>query len=208
MVSRLKKSYSEQTVPALMKRYNYKNIHQVPRLKRIVINVGTGDPATNPGLSEDAAKALTLITGQKAVITKAKKAISNFKVKEGQAVGCKVSLSSGRMWEFLDRFISLTVPRIRDFRGFSRRSMDGRGNYTIGLREQIVFHEIDHDKIKKLHGMDISIVTSAKSDEEGLALLEEMGMPFRKEKEEEKKKKLKKKEHKTVAKPAQEEGGN
>jgi large subunit ribosomal protein L5 len=207
MIPRLKKTYSEQAVPALMKRQGYKNIHQVPCLKRITLNVGTGDPVANPGLAEDAVKTLTMITGQKAVITRARTAISNFKVKEGQAVGCMVSLSGARMWEFLDRFISLTVPRIRDFRGFSRRSMDGRGNYNIGLKEQIVFHEIDHDKIKKLHGMDISIVTDAGNDAQGLALLEELGLPFRKEKEEEKKK-VKKKEHKSEAKPAQEEGGN
>ncbi len=208
MVPRLKKFHKEQAVPALLKRFGYKNIHQVPTIKRIIINVGTGDPATNPGLSEDAAKTLTLITGQKSVITKAKKAISNFKVKEGQAVGCKVSLSGNNMWEFLDRFISLAVPRIRDFRGLSRKSMDGRGNYTIGLKEQIVFHEIDHDKIKKLHGMDISIVTSARNDVEGLGLLQELGMPFRKEKDVEDEAKKAKKETKSAVKPEQEKGGN
>jgi large subunit ribosomal protein L5 len=209
MIPRLKKFHKEQAVPALMKRFGYTNINQVPTIKRIILNVGTGDPATNPGLSEDAAKTLTLITGQKAVLTKAKKAISNFKVKEGQAVGCKVSLSGIQMWEFLDRLVSLAIPRIRDFRGLSRRSMDGRGNYTLGLKEHIIFHEIDHDKIKKMHGMDISIVTNAGNDAKGLGLFEELGMPFRKVKEDDKNiEKKVKKEHKADAAPEQEKGGN
>ncbi|MFH0920318.1 MAG: 50S ribosomal protein L5 [Fibrobacterota bacterium] len=182
-MARLKIQYKEKVLPALMERLGYKNVHQVPTLKRIVLNVGVGDTASNPGVLEDAVKTLTLITGQKAVPTKAKKAISNFKIRQGMAIGCRVSLSGARMWEFFDRFVTMAVPRIRDFRGLSRKSMDGRGNFTLGLKEQIIFHEIDHDKIKKLHGMDITIVTSAKNDADGLALLEELGMPFRKEKE-------------------------
>lgn len=182
MVPRLKTFHKEKVVPALMQRFKYRSVMQVPTIKRIVLNVGVGDPQSNPGVLEDAQKTLSMITGQKAVITKAKKAISNFKIKENQNIGCKVSLSGIKMWEFFDRFVTLAVPRIRDFRGLPRRSMDGRGNYSLGLKEQIVFHEIDADKIKKLHGMDIAIVTSAKTDAEGLALLEELGLPFRKEK--------------------------
>lgn len=182
MVPRLKASYREKVVPALMKKSGYVNVMQVPTISRIILNVGVGEHQANPGLLEDAQKTLTMITGQKAVVTKAKKAISNFKIKENQSIGCRVSLSGIRMWEFLDRFITLAIPRIRDFRGLNKRSMDGQGNFSMGLKEQIVFHEIDHDKIKKLHGMDVTIVTSARTDEEGLALLEELGLPFRKEK--------------------------
>jgi len=183
MIPRSKTLHREKAAPALMKRFQFRNVHQVPTLKRICINVGVGDASENSGVLEDAVKTLSSITRQKAVVTKSKKAISNFKVKEGQAIGCRVSLSGNRMWEFFDRFVTLAIPRIRDFRGLSRRSMDGRGNYTLGLKEQIVFHEIDNDKIKRIHGMDITIVTSARTDAEGLALLEEMGMPFRKEKD-------------------------
>jgi len=182
MVPRLKTYYKDKVVPALMKRAGYSNVMQVPVIQRVVLNVGVGEPQANPGLLEDAQKTLTMITGQKAVVTKAKKAISNFKIKENQSIGCRVSLSGVQMWEFLDRFITLAIPRIRDFRGLNRRSMDGQGNFSMGLKEQIVFHEIDHDKIKKLHGMDITIVTSANTNEEGLMLLEELGLPFRKEK--------------------------
>lgn len=181
-MTRLKNQYKEKVVPALMKRFGYKNIHQVPRLRRIYLNAGVGDPATNPGLMEDAVKTLSAITGQKAVPTRAKTAISNFKIKLGMPIGVRVSLSGDKMWEFFDRLVNLAIPRIRDFRGLSRKSMDGRGNFTVGLKEQIIFHEIHQDKIKKLHGMDITMVTSANTDSEGLALLEELGMPFRKEK--------------------------
>ena len=182
-MTRLKKQFNEKAVPALMKKFSYRNVHQVPQLKRIYLNVGVGDPATNPGLLEDAIKTVTSLTGQKAVPTRAKTAISNFKIKVGMPIGVRVSLSGDRMWEFFDRFVNLTIPRIRDFRGLSRKSMDGSGNFTVGLKEQIIFHEISQDKIKKMHGMDVTIVTSARSDQEGLALLEELGMPFRKEKE-------------------------
>ncbi len=176
-----------------MQKIQYKNVHQVPTIKRIILNVGTGEPSANPGLHEDALKTLSLITGQKAVPTKAKKAISNFKIRLGQPIGCRVSLTGDRMWEFLDRFINLAVPRIRDFRGLSRRGMDGRGNFTLGLKEQIIFHEVDPDKIKKLHGMNITVCTSAPTDNEGIELLGALGMPFRKEKENLDKKKKRKK---------------
>ncbi len=182
MVPRLKTRYKEKVVPALMKRLGYSNPMQVPTVHRVILNVGVGEHQANPGMLEDAQKTLTLISGQKAVVTKSKKAISNFKIKEGQGIGCKVSLSGVRMWEFLDRFMTLAIPRIRDFRGLSKKSMDGRGNFSMGLKEQIVFHEIDHDKVKKLHGMDITIVTTADTDDIGLALLEELGLPFRKDK--------------------------
>jgi|SRR3989339_1055888 len=207
-MARLKKSYKEKVVPALMARLGAKNVHQVPTLKRIVVNVGVGDTASNPGVLEDAVKTLTLITGQKAVPTKAKKAISNFKIRQGMAIGCRVSLSGDRMWEFFDRFVTLAIPRIRDFRGLSKKSMDGRGNFTLGLKEQIIFHEIDHDKIKKLHGMDITIVTSAKTDAHGLALLEELGMPFRKDKEKSEKDEKKEKREKREEREKGEKGGN
>ena len=207
-MARLKKSYKEKVVPALMARLGAKNVHQVPTLKRIVVNVGVGDTASNPGVLEDAVKTLTLITGQKAVPTKAKKAISNFTIRQGMAIGCRVSLSGDRMWEFFDRFVTLAIPRIRDFRGLSKKSMDGRGNFTLGLKEQIIFHEIDHDKIKKLHGMDITIVTSAKTDAHGLALLEELGMPFRKDKEKSEKDEKKEKREKREEREKGEKGGN
>lgn len=181
-MARIKTQFREKVVPALMRRFSYKNINQVPRLKRIILNVGVGDTAGNPGMLDDAVKTLTLIAGQKAVPTKAKKAISNFKIKENMPIGCKVSLSGDRMWEFFDRLVSTAIPRIRDFRGLSRKSMDGRGNFSLGIKEQIIFHEIDQDKIKKIHGLDLTIVTSAKTNDEGCALLEELGMPFRKDK--------------------------
>jgi len=178
-MARLKKQFKEQVLPELMKELSYKNPHQVPNLRKVVVNVGLGDAIGNPGIMEDALNTLSQITGQKAVSTRAKQAISNFKVREGAAIGAKVTLSGIRMWEFFDRLVSLAIPRIRDFRGLSPKGMDGSGNYTFGIKEQIIFHEINHDKIKKIHGMDITIVTSAKTDKEGLALLKALGVPFR-----------------------------
>ncbi|NLP01284.1 MAG: 50S ribosomal protein L5 [Fibrobacter sp.] len=163
-----------------MKRFNYKNVMQVPRLEKIVLNMGVGDAVADAKLIDEAVMTLREITGQKPVVTKARKAISNFKLRENMPIGCKVTLRQDRMWEFFDRLVSITIPRIRDFRGLSRKSFDGRGNYTMGVKEQIVFLEIDRDKISKISGMDICICTSAENNDEGMALLEEMGMPFRK----------------------------
>ncbi|MBU0520513.1 50S ribosomal protein L5 [bacterium] len=171
--------YTDKVVPVLMKRFEYKNIMMVPRLQKIVLNVGIGDAAANPKVLESAARELALISSQKPEITKARKSISNFKLREGMDIGCRVTLRGRRMWEFLDRMMSIVIPRMRDFRGLSDRSFDGRGNYSFGLKEQIVFPEIDIDKIERVHGMDITFVTSAHTDEEAHALLQEMGWPFR-----------------------------
>ncbi len=179
-VTRLAETYKEKVVPALMERFQYKNIMMVPRLTKISINIGVGEAASEPKLLETAIQELGQITGQKPQIRKARKAISNFKLREGQAIGCRVTLRKKYMYEFLDRFITLAVPRIRDFRGLSNTSFDGRGNYTLGIREQIIFPEIDIDKIPRIQGMDISFVTTAKTDEEAFALLSELGMPFKK----------------------------
>jgi large subunit ribosomal protein L5 len=177
---RLKEKYFKTVVPALMKRFNYKNVMQVPRLEKIVLNMGVGDAVSDSKLIDEAVMTLREISGQKPVVTRARKAISNFKLRENMPIGCKVTLRQDRMWEFFDRLVSITIPRIRDFRGLSRKSFDGRGNYTMGVKEQIVFLEIDRDKISKISGMDICICTSAENNDEGMALLEEMGMPFRK----------------------------
>jgi large subunit ribosomal protein L5 len=180
VVPRLRVRYRQEIVSALMKRFNLKNAMQVPALEKIVINIGMGKSITEPKLIDEAVGVLRDITGQKPVITKAKKAISNFKLREGQNIGAKVTLRGNRMYEFMDRLISIAVPRIRDFRGLSRKSFDGNGNYTLGIKEQIVFMEVDRDKITRVSGMDICICTTAISDDLALGLLEEMGMPFRK----------------------------
>jgi large subunit ribosomal protein L5 len=173
-------TYYEQTVRArLQKQFALGNPHQVPRLAKIVLNVGMGDGAKNPKALEAAAEELATITGQRPVITRAKKAISNFSLRAGVPIGCAVTLRGARMYEFLDRFITLAVPRIRDFRGLPNRSFDGRGNYTFGIKEQMIFPEIDFDKVEKIHGMDITIVTSATRDDLAMALLRELGWPFR-----------------------------
>lgn len=177
---RMWEKYHKQAVPGLMKRYGYKNAMQVPKLEKIVLNMGVGGATQDAKMIDEAVACLRDITGQKPVVTRAKKAISNFKLRENMPIGCKVTLRSKRMWEFLDRLISITIPRIRDFRGLPRRSFDGFGNYTLGIKEQIVFLEIDRDKVSKITGMDICICTTAKNNEEGFALLEELGMPFRK----------------------------
>jgi len=179
-LARLDTYYREKVVPALMERFQYKNIMEVPRLQKIAINIGVGDAAAEPKLLDVAVGELTQIAGQKPQIRKSKKAISNFKLREGQAIGCRVTLRRKAMYEFFDRFVSLAVPRIRDFRGLSDTSFDGRGNYTAGVKEQIIFPEIDIDKVPRISGMDISFVTSAKSDEEAYVLLSELGMPFKK----------------------------
>ena len=180
---RLAERYRADVVPALMKRFNYRSVMQVPRLDKISINIGVGQGTQDPKLVEVAAKDLELIAGQKAVITRAKKSISNFKLREKMPIGCRVTLRRARMYEFLDRFISVSVPRIRDFRGFSDKSFDGHGNYTIGIKEHTVFSEIDVDKVTRLFGMDVTFVTTAESDGEAYELLKAFGMPFVKREE-------------------------
>lgn len=183
VVPRLLTLYRQQVVPAMMKRFNYKNVMQVPRLEKIAINIGVGQATQDPKLVDMAARDLEMITGQKVVITRAKKAISNFKLREGMPIGCRVTLRRARMWEFFDRFVTIVVPRMRDFRGLSDKSFDGRGDYTVGVREHIVFPEIDVDKISKIFGMDITFVTTAKTDEEAYELLKALGFPFVKRQE-------------------------
>lgn len=179
-VPRLMTFYRDQAIPQLMKRFNYGTVMMVPRLEKIVLNVGVGEASQNPKLLESSAQELAQITGRKAAITRARKSISNFKLRKGMAIGCRVTLRRWVMYEFLDRFLNVAIPRIRDFRGLSDRSFDGRGSYTIGLREQIIFPEIDIDKIERVHGMDITFVTTARTDEEAQALLQVLGVPFRK----------------------------
>ena len=175
---RLFEHYKKEVVPSLMERFHYKNVMQAPELEKISINIGLGAATQDPKILETAAKELELIVGQKAVITRAKKSISNFKLREGVSIGCRVTLRRARMYEFLDRFISTAVPRIRDFRGFPEKSLDGHGNYTVGLKEQIIFPEIDTDKVSRITGMDVTFVTTAKTDEEAYELLKGFGMPF------------------------------
>lgn len=177
----LKERYKEEVVPVLMKTLNISNVMQVPKIKKVVVNIGVGEALDNIKALDGAVEDLTKITGQKPVITKARKSIANFKLREGRAIGVKVDLRGERMWSFLDRLMNIALPRVRDFRGISPNSFDGRGNYTLGLREQLVFTEIDYDKIDKVRGLEISIVTNANSDEEGRELLRLLGMPFRQE---------------------------
>jgi large subunit ribosomal protein L5 len=177
---RLRQHYREQVMPALMQRFSYRNPMQVPKLEKIIVNMGMGEAISNSKLLDAAVEDLQLITGQKVVVTKAKKSIANFKLREGMPIGCRVTLRGARMYEFFDRLVNVALPRIRDFRGVPTKSFDGRGNYTLGLKEQINFAEIDYDKIMQLMGMDITFVTSAKTDEESRELLALMNMPFRK----------------------------
>jgi len=177
--ARLWDFYEQQVRGKLQQQFAFKNPHQIPRLKKIVLNVGMGDASKNPKGLDAAVAELAAITGQHPVVTRAKKAIANFNLREGQAIGCAVTLRGGRMYEFLDRFITIAVPRMRDFRGLPTKSFDGRGNYTLGIKEQMIFPEIDYDKVERIHGMDITFVTSAGRDDTALALLREMGMPFR-----------------------------
>ena len=179
--ARLWDFYEQQVRGKLQQQFGFKNPHQIPRLKKIVLNVGMGDASKNPKGLEAAIAELAAITGQHPVTTRAKKAIANFNLREGQAIGCAVTLRGGRMYEFLDRFITIAVPRMRDFRGLPTKSFDGRGNYTLGIKEQMIFPEIDYDKVERIHGMDITFVTSAGRDDTALALLRELGMPFRAE---------------------------
>lgn len=176
---RLKDKYKQQVVSAMMKDFDYSNIMQVPRVTKVVVNVGLGEALQNAKALEKASEDIAMITGQKPVITRAKKSIATFRLREGNPVGIKVTLRGSRMWDFLDRLLNVALPRQRDFRGISPDSFDGHGNYTVGLREQLVWPEIDYDKIDKVRGMEISIVTTAESDEEGRRLLDLMGMPFR-----------------------------
>lgn len=179
-MNRLKEKYLKEVVPALMEKFNYKNIMEVPAIEKIVINMGVGDAVQNSKLLDSAVEELTAISGQKPVITRAKKSIAGFKLREGMPIGTKVTLRKERMYEFLDKLISVSLPRVRDFRGVSPKSFDGRGNYTLGVREQLIFPEVDYDRVNKVRGMDIVIVTTAKTDEEGRELLTLLGMPFRK----------------------------
>jgi large subunit ribosomal protein L5 len=176
---RLKEAYFQKIVPALMKEFGYKNPMQVPRLERVVLNVGMGEAIQNLKLLESAAAELGVITGQRAVMTRAKKAISGFKLRQGMPIGAKVTLRGDRMYEFVDRLVSIALPRIRDFKGVSPKAFDGRGNYTLGLKEQLIFPEIKYDHVASIHGMDITFVTTARTNDEGKALLRHLGMPFR-----------------------------
>jgi len=177
----LKERYTKEVVPALQKSLNLDNIMQVPRIQKVVVNVGVGEALDNSKALDAAVGDITQVTGQKPVVTKARKSIANFKLREGRQIGVRVTLRGERMWSFLDRLMNIALPRVRDFRGISPNAFDGRGNYTLGLREQLVFPEIEYDKIDKLRGMEISIVTTARTDDEGQQLLEMLGMPFKKE---------------------------
>jgi len=178
-MSNLKQKYEDEVRSALVERFAYKNVMQIPRLEKIVVNMGIGEGKDNPKLLEAAAADLGLITGQKPVITKAKNSIASFKLREGMSIGCKVTLRGEVMYDFITKLINVALPRVRDFRGISPRSFDGRGNYSLGLKEQIIFPEIDYDKVEKVQGMDITIVTTARNDEEARELLRLLGMPFR-----------------------------
>ena len=177
-MNRLLEKYKDTVKPSLMKEFNYSSVMECPKLEKVVINLGVGDAIENPKALEEAVNELTAIAGQKPVITKAKKSIANFKLREGMSIGCKVTLRGERMYEFLDKLMNVSLPRVRDFHGVSTRSFDGRGNYTLGIKEQLIFPEINFDKVNKVRGMDIVIVTSAKTNKEAYALLEQLGMPF------------------------------
>jgi large subunit ribosomal protein L5 len=179
MAQRLKTEYQEKMVPKLMEQFGFTNVHQVPKIVKITMNRGLGEAATNAKALESSIAELAKITGQKPVVTRAKKAIAGFKIREGMPVGVMVTLRGDRMYDFYDRFVNLALPRIRDFRGISPKSFDGRGNYSVGIREQLIFPEIEYDQIDQIRGMDISIITTANNDEEGRALLKALGMPFR-----------------------------
>lgn len=180
MANRLQEKYKNEVVPSMIEKFNYSSIMQAPKLDKIVINMGVGDAVSNAKNLENAVEELTLIAGQKPVITTAKKSIAGFRLREGMPIGTKVTLRGERMYDFFDKLVSVSLPRVRDFRGISNRSFDGRGNYTLGIREQLIFPEIDFDKVSKVRGMDIVIVTTAESDEESLELLTQLGMPFQK----------------------------
>lgn len=177
-MARLLDTYREQIAPALMQKFGYKSVMQIPKLEKIVLNVGCGDARENPKTIESTVNDLTLITGQKPIVTKARKSVANFKLREGMNIGVKVTLRGERMYEFLDRFFNVALPRVRDFRGISANSFDGRGNYSVGIKEQLIFPEIEYDKVDKIRGMDIVVVTTAKTDEEARELLTLLGAPF------------------------------
>ena len=179
-MNRLNQKYNEVIVKKMMERYNYSSVMECPKIVKIVVNMGVGDAIGNPKALEEAVAELTQITGQKPVITKAKKSIANFKLREGMQIGCKVTLRGERMYDFFDKLVSISLPRVRDFRGVSRTAFDGRGNYTLGVKEQLIFPEINYDKVTIVRGMDVVIVTTAKTNEEAYTLLEELGMPFTK----------------------------
>ncbi|MDF2854164.1 MAG: rplE [Neobacillus sp.] len=179
-MSRLKEKFVKEVTPALMSKFNYKSVMQVPQLDKIVINMGVGDAVSNAKALDNAVEELATITGQKPVVTRAKKSIAGFRLREGMPIGAKVTLRGERMYEFLDKLVSVSLPRVRDFRGISKKAFDGRGNYTLGVKEQLIFPEIDYDKVSKVRGMDIVIVTTANTDEEARELLTQFGMPFQK----------------------------
>ena len=176
---RLRQEYADTIVPKLQEEFGYKNVNQIPRVEKIVVNVGLGEATTNPKLLDRAMEELALITGQQPILRRAKKSISNFKLREGQAIGCTVTLRGVRQWEFLDRLLSVALPRVRDFSGVSPKAFDGRGNYTLGVREQTIFPEVDYDKVEKVTGMNITVVTTAGTDAEAKSLLTHLGVPFR-----------------------------
>ena len=178
MLTRLQERYEKEVVPAMMEKFGYKNIMQVPKLEKIVINMGVGEAKDNPKVLESAVNDLQLIAGQKPILTRAKKSVANFKIRENMALGCKVTLRKANMYEFADKLMSIALPRVRDFRGVSSKAFDGRGNYSLGVKEQLIFPEIEYDKIDKLRGMDIIFVTTANTDEEARELLRFLGMPF------------------------------
>ena len=179
-MNRLKQRYEQEIVKSLMTKFNYSSVMQVPALEKIVINIGVGDAVSNSKLLDEAVEELTLISGQKPMVTRAKKSIAGFKLREGMPIGCKVTLRGERMYEFLDKLCNISLPRVRDFRGVPKNSFDGRGNYTLGVKEQLIFPEIDFDKVNKVRGMDIVVVTTANTDEEARELLTQLGMPFQK----------------------------
>jgi large subunit ribosomal protein L5 len=178
-MARLYEMYQQEIVPRLIEQFKYKNVMQVPRIEKVIVNIGVGEAVQNPKALDGAVNDLTAITGQKPIITKARKSIAGFKLREGMSIGCKVTLRGERMYEFLDKLINLDLPRVRDFRGVSPQAFDGRGNNSLGIKEQTIFPEIDYDKIDKVRGLEVVIVTTAKTDEEARALLKHMGMPFR-----------------------------
>ena len=180
MSARLKEMYQNEMVDAMIKKFGYKNIMEVPKLDKIVVNMGVGEAKENAKLLDSAVKDMEIITGQKAIVTKAKKSVANFKIREGMPIGCKTTLRGDKMYEFADRLINLALPRVRDFRGVSANSFDGRGNYALGIKEQLIFPEIEYDKVDKVRGMDVIFVTTAQTDEEARELLAQFGMPFKK----------------------------
>lgn len=180
MTSRLREKYSKEVIPSLMEKFQYENVMEVPKLDKVVINMGIGEARDNPKLLESAVAEMTIIAGQKPVVTRAKKSIANFKLREGMPIGVKVTLRGERMYEFLDKLMNIALPRVRDFRGVSPTAFDGRGNFALGIKEQLIFPEIEYDKVESIRGMDIIVVTTAETDEEAKAFLELMGMPFKK----------------------------